>query len=676
MGKFEGMDPKLVRKLLTEVRRAAEQMRTSESRVASLVSAAGVPAQATHRPVQVADAADEMVRDVSARLTLLEKREREKPTADDPGRNGQTPRDAGDAAQQTKDPEGKDSKGDRADNPRTGETSRDDPPKTETPAPKEPEPRETPAPKDEQPRETPAPKDEQPRETPAPKDEQPRETPAPKDETPVPKDEDKDSRGDRGENPRDDRECAPESNDQDRPDTPRKDHPDDTDTSQVGVPKVVEVDGVKIVTVPLDPPSMQELESLLENMQNAQPVDNGVVIVDDGQVGRPTPDGPPGQVDPGPRPEGNPVYPPPDQSGPAMDQVERHPDTAVPERPTPETGAPGAPEAGAPGGAEGGTDPDCPDDGAGSGNDAEPRPAPYPEPDAVPPRETPPDGNTGLDGAEIRPAPEPDAAPVPDPERERGPEGAETSPDREPEGVPRPEGGEVPPERGPEGAETPSEREPEAAPGPEGAENGPVPGPDVVPPTAPAPDGSVGQGGGESLPVPAPEPEAGTSREPAPDGNPGPESLPAPGLEPDAGPAPERAETLPAPENREIAETSPAQDPECAEPAGQNGREQPLPAQTEYARISPAVDGGDVGRWVADGDDVVTVEARPPSMDALGTVMEHAREIEPMEMPGVTVADSGEWGEGEWASRQIEPDGPPGHVDPGPPERPIPPPGS
>ncbi|MGW4421316.1 hypothetical protein [Streptosporangium sp. NPDC004631] len=74
MGKLDGMDPKLVRDLLSEVRQAAEQMRTAEGRVARLMSAAGLSSQSTHRPSQVADACEEMVRDVSARVELLERK--------------------------------------------------------------------------------------------------------------------------------------------------------------------------------------------------------------------------------------------------------------------------------------------------------------------------------------------------------------------------------------------------------------------------------------------------------------------------------------------------------------------------------------------------------------------------------------------------------------------------
>ncbi|MGW5684310.1 hypothetical protein, partial [Nonomuraea sp. NPDC003754] len=75
MGSLDGMDPTLVRDLLAEVRRAAEQMRTIEARVAQVTRTAGLATPATHRPSQVADACETMARDVTARLALLEKKE-------------------------------------------------------------------------------------------------------------------------------------------------------------------------------------------------------------------------------------------------------------------------------------------------------------------------------------------------------------------------------------------------------------------------------------------------------------------------------------------------------------------------------------------------------------------------------------------------------------------------
>ncbi|WP_049559021.1 hypothetical protein, partial [Nonomuraea sp. SBT364] len=88
MGKFDGMDPKLVRDLLAETERATAELRRVEARVTQIMSTAGLSTQTTHRPVQVADAADRMVKDVKARLVVLEKRidapKSSLPAVDDP----------------------------------------------------------------------------------------------------------------------------------------------------------------------------------------------------------------------------------------------------------------------------------------------------------------------------------------------------------------------------------------------------------------------------------------------------------------------------------------------------------------------------------------------------------------------------------------------------------------
>ncbi|GLW24684.1 hypothetical protein Mame01_47270 [Microbispora amethystogenes] len=68
--------------------------------------------------------------------------------------------------------------------------------------------------------------------------------------------------------------------------------------------------------------------------------------------------------------------------------------------------------------------------------------------------------------------------------------------------------------------------------------------------------------------------------------------------------------------------------------------------------------------------DVLTYPARHMHDDAaLQMLADHHRDIAPHDMPDVRVPE-GEWGEGDWAARKIQPDGPPGRVeavDPGPP---------
>jgi hypothetical protein len=79
--------------------------------------------------------------------------------------------------------------------------------------------------------------------------------------------------------------------------------------------------------------------------------------------------------------------------------------------------------------------------------------------------------------------------------------------------------------------------------------------------------------------------------------------------------------------------------------------------------------GGDQARaWASDGSDVVSVDVGPIDPEALKTMMDNVRDIRPLDMPSVEVPP-GEYGQGEWAPKDIRPDGPPGEIDPGTPER-------
>lgn len=78
MAKLDGMDPKLVRELLREVQQAGKEMQDVEARVTGLMRQAGVAVHVTYRPAQVADACASMVKDVTGRLTLLEKQEKQR----------------------------------------------------------------------------------------------------------------------------------------------------------------------------------------------------------------------------------------------------------------------------------------------------------------------------------------------------------------------------------------------------------------------------------------------------------------------------------------------------------------------------------------------------------------------------------------------------------------------
>ncbi|MFD0479780.1 hypothetical protein ACFQ0B_75285 [Nonomuraea thailandensis] len=81
-----------------------------------------------------------------------------------------------------------------------------------------------------------------------------------------------------------------------------------------------------------------------------------------------------------------------------------------------------------------------------------------------------------------------------------------------------------------------------------------------------------------------------------------------------------------------------------------------------------ATPGPDGTSWADDGSDVVTSDTTLPTLDALRTVIDHHRDIQPQDMPSVQIPP-GEYGKGEWAPEDVGPDGPPGAIDPGRPER-------
>jgi hypothetical protein len=71
----------------------------------------------------------------------------------------------------------------------------------------------------------------------------------------------------------------------------------------------------------------------------------------------------------------------------------------------------------------------------------------------------------------------------------------------------------------------------------------------------------------------------------------------------------------------------------------------------------------------------VSVAVDVPGDAAVQTIVDHHSEIQPLDTPSVQVPE-GEWGKGEWAPREIHPDGPAGEIDPNQPLKPIPPPGA
>ncbi|HUR05027.1 MAG TPA: hypothetical protein VM347_20965, partial [Nonomuraea sp.] len=89
-----------------------------------------------------------------------------------------------------------------------------------------------------------------------------------------------------------------------------------------------------------------------------------------------------------------------------------------------------------------------------------------------------------------------------------------------------------------------------------------------------------------------------------------------------------------------------------------------------HATTVYAAAGADAATWGGDGRDVVSVDAKSLDSDALRNLVRHHRDVQPLGMPGVEVPP-GEYGEGQWVLRDIQPDGPPGTIEPGTRERSV-----
>ncbi|MFB9490038.1 hypothetical protein [Nonomuraea dietziae] len=657
MGSFDGMDPTLVRDLLAEVRRAAVQMRSLESRVAQATRSAGLATPVTHRPSQVADACEEMARDVTGRLALLEKKEaapRVGEQAKDISPNG-TP-----ASGETKDPAPKDSKEPREDdrasrtaNPRETTTPNDppsssdpaprkdptppepeskrdptpaDPESKKDPAPTEPVPRKDPTPPEPESRKDPAPAQPEPKQDPAPAEPESKRDPAPaepapkKDPEPAPKSEstprdapdetapktgetpeprptpqpdsrvgdvpsatdqpkdgDRDSRHDRG--------TEPGTPGQDILDTPAKDHPDDIDQSDAGKPQVVEVDGVKVLQIPLDPPTAREIADLLDDVEAVRPTD------------LPSMEGSAAPLAPAVQPLDTSLTPavqPPSNgpSAPLTPAVQPPVDTSLTPAVQPPSNGPSAP-----------LTPAVQPPVDTSLTPAVQPPVESPLTQAVQPQEGTSGATTGAtasggwadDGGDVVSV---DARPPSDAALRSLVDNASDIGPMEMPSV------EVPPGEWGRGEWVPKDF------GPDGAAGSVDPG------------GAASQasGGGDST----------SARGAVYEG-------------PAAG-----------------------QQSESASSAGSASPPEPTRASDATAAAS--------GR-AEDGGDVVSVDARPPSDAALRSLVDNASDIGPMEMPSVEVPP-GEWGKGEWVPKDFGPDGEPGRVEPGAPGRPTVPPGS
>ncbi|WP_336208387.1 hypothetical protein [Nonomuraea sp. LPB2021202275-12-8] len=650
MGKFDGMDPKLVRDLLAEAKRAAEELRRVEGRVGQIMSGAGLATQTTHRPVQVADAADRMVKDVTGRLGVLEKRAGE--------RDGSRPAVGADA----KDDDPKDSKDDRRDkydNPRTedgkpetkpdGKTGEDGKPETKpdgkTGEDGKPEtkpdgktgeddkPDAKPDGKtgeDDKPDAKPDGKtgeDDKPDAKPDGKtgeDDKPDAKPDGKacdDDTSVdePKDEDRGSRRDQGAEP--DRGIA---------DTPAKDHPDDLDATK---PQVVVVDGVKVLQVPIDPPTAKQLESLLENLDKVQPLDLPSGADQNGQTDayadRPAGSG---------RPIGTDPLVGSDQPG-----------TDRPIGTEPPSGTDQPPSTQPPVGDDAGG---CADDGrdgdGGVSPDVQPR-----DQDV---RDTRQDG-VGQDGVGQAPRDDGSGLVVPP----TAPESGASETGTQSVGS-RADGG--PPSDPGRGTDASAGVEAWANDGSDvvSAEARPLDlealgtvienAREIQPHTMPGvevPPGEWGEGQWAPENI-RPDGPSG-SIEPGTAGGTG-GTQGADGTATSSGGQSMAADSASGGHSAAVAEAG-AGDGVTSVSAGQGGSDGP---------------GSGGNAWADDGSDVVSVDVEPPDQETLQALVANARDVQPMEMPTVEVPP-GEWGRGAWLPEDIEPDGPPGSLDPGTPER-------
>ncbi|MER5318575.1 hypothetical protein [Streptosporangium roseum] len=521
MGKFDGMDPKLVRDLLSEVNQASKQMRAVEGQVTRLMSGAGLSSQSTHRPSQIADACEVMVRDVSARVALLEKKIKQESAPLAEPKAGE-PKIADSGTDGRAEPK-----------PDSGTEGKSEPkperPKVEDLKPAVPKGDEASPSRDQS------------------SDSGSKDDPKPESK----KDTDSGSKGETGSKGD---ETSP------RKGEPTSEAPrDDPDSHKVTVhdPRTANVNDTAPDAKPdtgskADETSPRDGGSVSEAPPRVESVDDTGSKGDVGSKGDET----------SPRDGGSVSEAPP--------RVESVDDTGS----KGETGSKG--------------DERSPrDEGGVSGVDL-PDTAGKDHPDDVDQRGDMKPRVVAVDGVQVLQVPldSPTAAEV-----------AELL--KNIEGIP-----------------------PLEMPGVDGASDSTGAQPDRVDPT-PAPPWTD-----SDISVPdtvEPDPEQ-RIQPPGTGGESGTQS---------AGNAPGSAETPPA---------------------------------------ETAV-GESAARWASDGTDVVSVQADPPSADALRTLADNARAIEPLDMPGVQVPDGETWGEGAWAPMDVGPDGSAGDVDPGDPLQPIPPPG-
>ncbi|WP_219468574.1 hypothetical protein [Nonomuraea rhizosphaerae] len=739
MGKFDGMDPKLVRDLLAEVKRATEQMRSVEGRVTQVMSRAGLATKTTHRPVQVADAADVMVRDVNRRLELLEKRADE-PRVRDQGKDA-TPAvsdGAKDDKPKTDDPkkdepkkdhlpkgdEPKEERGDRrshyenprADEPRTGEDKPDAKTGDDKPDAKTREDKPDAKTGDDKPdAKTEDKPDAKTDDKPDAKTED--KPDAKTDDKPDAKTDDKpdakqcdDSRSDGtkigddrsdaevnlpdtgtdtgtdtdtgkdtgtdtgtnvGDDPKDDdlgsRRDHGATPDSGVSDTPVNNQPADTDPTK---PRVIDVNGVKVIQVPIEPPTAEALRDMLRDLDKVQPIDmptpdtgatngattNGADVnawANDGSDvvsadAKPlNPDALPTIVD-----NARDIQPH-DMPGVNVPAGEYGKGDWAPQHISPD-GRQGTIDPGAVAASNGDTPASNGDTPAAYGDTPITRDTPVVNGDTPVTRDTPATGDasgiadtslagTGDDGdckATDRGTPSTGDKTVP-PQQQLPDTGTPSTGDRA-EATP----GNPPPQQVGDsttraGASTPTVGQPFA-----------------VPPTEPG--GQQPPSTGQQVPDTGQQvPDTGQRN---PDTG---QQVPDTGQRnPDTG--------------QQVPDTG-KQVPDTGQKVPGTGTPSTgdLPPSSVPGSTSPGADSivylagqGDVSAWAADGSDVVSVDARPLHPDALRTLVDSARDVQPLDMPSVEVPP-GEYGKGEWTPRDIRPDGPPGTIEPGTQDRSV-----
>ncbi|WP_431896599.1 hypothetical protein [Nonomuraea sp. bgisy101] len=465
-----------------------------------------------------------------------------------------------------------------------------------------------------------------------------RETEQPKTGTDEPKDDERDSRRDRG--------TEPDRSGQDILDTPGKDHPDDIDQTDAGKPQVVEVDGVKVLQIPLDPPTAREVEDLLEHADAVQPVDLPSVER---------------AVDP---------------AAPAdLPSVERAVDPPAPAQPS--DGAAGRT------GSQTGTG-EVPATWANDGSDVVSADARPPSDAAVKSLADHASdiGPKDMPGVRL-PTGEWGRAAIPDGIGPDGPAGsvhpgeaaaqAQDTDGRASAGTPD---GDAQVSKGgrdgdPQVSGGGRDGDPQVSGGGRDGDpqvsGGGCDGDPQVSGGGRDGDAQTSGGGRDGDPQVS---RGGCDGDPQVSGG-GRDSDPqvsgrvADGHAQvaDGGAASSRVpEGMPDGHEQEAGRT-----PDADSPGAGGVRESPAAFGGVGGTGGEAATGtgpGDVARWANDGSDVVSVDAGPPSEAALRTLMDDASDIEPMDMPSVRVPP-GEWGRGEWVPENIRPDGPAGSVDPG-----------